>query len=262
MTELPSDATWLRRYHDADEGAPIVVLLPHAGGSASYFHPLSRALSPSLDARAVQYPGRQDRRHEPVSQTVDEIVKGLLPPVARLVDTGRGVTLFGHSLGATISFEVARRLEHERGTPVAGLVVSARCAPSQHRSADIHLLDDDGLLGEVERLSGTDSSILRDEEMRALVLPTLRGDYRAAETYRYVPGPSLSCPVMTICGDTDPRVEPADLIGWEAHTVGPVRHVILPGDHFYFAGDCAPLVRRLHDAAGVHIHVPLHSTVS
>jgi pyochelin biosynthetic protein PchC len=255
VTEILPDSTWLRSYHDADDGSPLVIMLPHAGGSASYFFALSRALAPDLDARAVQYPGRQDRRSEPVAQTVAEIADALAPIVARLVGSGRGVTLFGHSLGATISFEVARHLEHERGTPVAGLVVSARCAPSRHRSAGIHLLDDDGLLEEVEHLSGTHSAILDDDEMRRMVLPSLRGDYRAAETYEYVPGPPLSCPVMTICGDSDPRVGTDELLGWQAHTVGPVRHVVLPGGHFYFSTDCQPLAAQLRHAAGVHIHV-------
>ncbi|WP_371278541.1 thioesterase domain-containing protein [Streptomyces albidoflavus] len=41
----------------APEAVPLVCF-PHAGGSASYFHGLSRLLSPAVEVLAVQYPGR------------------------------------------------------------------------------------------------------------------------------------------------------------------------------------------------------------
>lgn len=37
---------WLRRFHLAGPGAPVLVCLPHAGGAASAYVPLSASLRP------------------------------------------------------------------------------------------------------------------------------------------------------------------------------------------------------------------------
>lgn len=243
----PADAAvWLRRYHQSAPGAPRLVCLPHAGGAASYFFRLSSDLSPEVEVIAVQYPGRQDRRAEPCVEDTVALAERLVPVVAPLAD--RPLALFGHSMGATVAFELARRLEHDHGVAVRSLVASARCAPGRHRSHGIHALDDDQIVHELRRLSGTDGSVLVDDEMLALVLPTLRSDYKAAETYRYVPGADLTCPVVGMVGDLDPRVGVAELEAWADHTTGGFSLRVLPGGHFYLADHPEAFAAELRDA--------------
>lgn len=203
---------------------------PHAGGSASYFRPVSAALSPATEVLVVQYPGRQDRHREPL---VDDLTT-LADTLAEVLDDGDGrpTVFFGHSMGATLAFEVGRRLE-ARGTRLAGLFVSARRAPSAPRDERTHLKDDEGLLAEMRTLNGTESQVLEDEELVRMVLPAIRNDYRAAETYRYTPGPDVSCPVTALLGDEDRKVTVAEAEQWREHTSGPFELKVYPGGHFY-----------------------------
>ncbi|KIH98474.1 oleoyl-ACP hydrolase [Streptomonospora alba] len=225
---------WLRSFHPAPEAAVRLVFFPHAGGAASYFFPLSKLLAPRFEVLAVQYPGRQDRRREEPIADVDGLAEEL---AAVLGPTGgKPVVYFGHSLGATVAFEVSRRLAGQGAGPAA-LMVSARCAPSEHRSNGIHLLDDDGIVAELRRLSGTDSSLLEDEELLAALMPAIRGDYKAAETYTYTPGPALSCPIVGFLGDDDVRVGADDLESWRKHTTAEFELRRLPGGHFYLTED-------------------------
>ncbi|SDN50619.1 thioesterase II family protein [Allokutzneria albata] len=245
MLELsPELSLWLRRFHQPAPDAPVLVCFPHAGGSASYFFKLSEALSPDVDVLAVQYPGRQDRRAERCVDNVVTLAEQVLEAILPLREQ-RPLTFFGHSMGATVGFEVARRLEHSHGRPIERFLVSARCAPSLHRSADIHKRDDDGIIAEIARLSGTESALLGDEELIRMVLPSIRNDYKAAETYAYRPGEPLSCPVVGLCGDSDPRVAPADLDGWAAHTTAPYTSKTFSGGHFYFGETPAPLAAEI-----------------
>ena len=62
---------WIRRYHSSDTSAGQLVCFPHAGGSASYYHPLSERFSPAIDMIALQYPSRQDRRQEACIRSLD-----------------------------------------------------------------------------------------------------------------------------------------------------------------------------------------------
>ncbi len=229
---------WLRRFGAAPTATSRILCLPHAGGSASYYFPLSKALAPDADVVAVQYPGRQDRRFEHCRETVAQLADEIASVVRPMTDLP--LTIFGQSLGATIAFEVARRLDTSN-VRLTALFVSARRAPSAHRDERVHLLDDDGLLEKIRVLNGTDSKLLDDDEILRLVLPAIRGDYKAAETYRYQPGPRLGCPIFAIIGDNDPMVSVDEAEAWAEHTTGEFRLRTFPGGHFYL-NSCFPAV--------------------
>ncbi|HEU5475386.1 MAG TPA: alpha/beta fold hydrolase [Actinophytocola sp.] len=210
-----------------------MVLLPHAGGSASYYFPFSRDLSPLADVLSIQYPGRQDRYGEPLIDNVpdlaDEITAALLPYF------DRPVVLFGHSLGATIGYEVARRLEHTKDIVPSALIASGRRAPAEVRDEGIHRSDDRTMIAELVEMSGTDSAVLADPDLLKMILPTLRNDYRAAETYTYVPSPPLTCPIHVLTGDSDDHVTVPETENWRTYTTGPFSVQVFPGGHFYLA---------------------------
>jgi surfactin synthase thioesterase subunit len=221
---------WVRRFHPADDAATQLLCLSHAGGSASYFFGVSRALAPEIDVLAVQYPGRQDRLREPCLRSIHDLADGLLPAVLPLAD--RPLTIFGHSLGATLGYELARRLEQSGVIPTA-LFASGRPAPHRTRLERTHLRDDAGLLAAMKALGGTETALLDDEDVLAMVMPAIRGDYEAAETYTHRPGPPLSCPIYALTGDNDPKVTVAEADAWREHTSSEFELTVFPGGHFY-----------------------------
>jgi surfactin synthase thioesterase subunit len=227
---VTDNGAWIRRFHPAPEASARLVCFAHAGGSASYFFPVSRALSPGLDVLAVQYPGRQDRRTEPAFEDVGPLADALVDEVAVWAD--RPLAFFGHSLGATVAFEVARRLE-ERGTTLLSLFVSGRRAPSRHKAQWVHKGNDDELIKEIIALEGTDAAMLKDPELVRMILPAFRSDYKAAETYQYEPGPKLTCPVVALVGDNDPQVTVPEAESWLDHTSAGFELHVYPGGHFY-----------------------------
>jgi surfactin synthase thioesterase subunit len=233
---------WIRRFHPAPQAAHRLVCFPHAGGSASFYFPVSRALAPGADVLAIQYPGRQDRRHEPCLDSIGALADAVVEELADWFD--RPVTFFGHSMGASLAFEVARRLE-AGGTVLHGLFASGRRAPSTVRDERVHLLDDDALVEDISRLSGTDTQVLGDPEILRMILPSIRADYRAAETYRYTPGAALSCPLFALTGDDDPQVTLAEAHAWGEHTSGAFEVRVFPGGHFYLNSQAAQVMGAL-----------------
>jgi pyochelin biosynthetic protein PchC len=237
----PADP-WIRRYHPAPAAPLRLVCLPHAGGSASYFHSVSQALSPGTDVVAVQYPGRQDRLRERCLDDIGEMADRVFDSLWPLTDLP--LVLFGHSMGASVAFEVARRMQ-DKGCVPAALIASGRRAPSRHRSENVHLKDDEGFLAEIRALNGTDSELLDDEEVRRMVLPALRGDYKAAETYRYEPGPPLRCPVVAMVGDSDAKAPLEEVRAWREHTSASFELDVFPGGHFYLGSRPQEVVAKL-----------------
>ncbi|WP_250279849.1 thioesterase domain-containing protein [Frankia sp. Cppng1_Ct_nod] len=138
----PSTDDWLRRIRPASNATHRLVCFPHAGGSASFFRWIFQMLPTTTEVLGVQYPGRQDRRSEPLIPTISGLADQVHEVLGSRLD--RPTAFFGHSMGAVVAFEVARRLTASgpgrRGGPGHGgapavLFVSGCQAPPGGRRA-------------------------------------------------------------------------------------------------------------------------------
>ncbi|HEV2634115.1 MAG TPA: alpha/beta fold hydrolase [Actinocrinis sp.] len=246
MTVPPMDASlWMRRFHPAPAGAPRLVCFPHAGGSASFYYPVSQALAGKVDVLAIQYPGRQDRRSEPSPDSVDALVDGLYPALKTVL--GGPTAFFGHSMGAILAFEVSRRLAEHDGFSPSVLFASGRRAPSSTRDENVHELDDAGVVREMQQLSGTDARLLADEEVLRMIMPAIRTDYKAIETYRCAPGVTVDAPVLVLTGDEDPKTTLAEARAWQGHTTGAFDLKVYPGGHFFLVQQAGAVIDTVRD---------------
>ncbi|MFB8026695.1 MULTISPECIES: thioesterase II family protein [unclassified Streptomyces] len=242
---------WIRGFGNearraAAADAPFeLICFPHAGGSASYWWGLAEALAGDADVLSVQYPGRQDRFGEPavtdLHRTAD-LVAGVLDGPG-----DRPRVLLGHSMGASLAYEVGARLSRSAGAGPDLLVVSARRAPSVPETAWDRTGDDAALVRRVRALGGTDPAFLDDPDLLELILPGLRGDYEALASYRGTTGTPLSCPVLALAADADPSAPVEEVEAWRRHTSGAFRLRVFEGGHFYLADridELAELIRR------------------
>ncbi|WP_243791898.1 thioesterase II family protein [Saccharopolyspora gloriosae] len=245
MTGIADDTgSWLRRFHPAAAPGRRLVCFPHAGGAASYYFPMSKALAPDIEVLAVQYPGRQDRRAEPCLNSVEEMAERALDGIRPWADEAP-LTLFGHSMGASVAFEVARRLE-SGGTPPHALFVSGRAGPTRTRNEGVHALGDAEFVTALATLDEGTAAVLANEELLRMAMPSLRADYRAAETYTYRPGTDVSCPVVAMVGTDDPKVTAEEADTWRERTSGPFELHTFPGAHFYLNDEAANVRRLIH----------------
>ncbi len=101
-------------------------------------------------------------------------------------------------------------------------------------------------------MGGTPEPILRDTEYMRMVLPTIRADFEALETYEYQDEPPLDCPITVFGGKDDRGMTIEQLAGWSDQTTAGFRLRILAGGHFFLStheADLMPLLAREFDAA-------------
>jgi surfactin synthase thioesterase subunit len=222
---------WLRRLPAAASAASrVVVFFPHAGGSASFYFSASHHLPGDLEALAVQYPGRQDRIAEPLVGDLHTMADEI---VAELLSTAEyPMVLFGHSLGATLAYEVARRLEVQGTADVRALFVSSRATQSTG-ARGVHALDDESLLEVMRLTAGTELAVPQDKELLRLALPAVRSDYLALDRYRHDPCHRISAPIVALVGEDDALIGPSELREWAEHTKGAFELHVFSGGHFY-----------------------------
>jgi surfactin synthase thioesterase subunit len=181
----------------------------------------------------IVLPGREQRIREPALTELREIGTRVAEAMApHLTDR---YLLFGHSVGAWISGEVARELRR-RGCRLPELmIVSAARAPHLPKANEsLHLLPDEELLAQLhDRYDGVPAEINEHRELRDLLLPPLRADVQALETYQYYEEPPMPVPIMACGGVEDRAISAADLAAWGKHTSRRFSHRRFPGGHFY-----------------------------
>lgn len=210
---------------------------PYAGAGASVFRLWSTQAPETLEVCCIQPPGREGRLKEPCFTRLEPLVDALVPTLAPYLD--RPFAFFGHSVGALISFEVARQLRRDATSnsstyrPVH-LFLSGRQAPQlPPLDAPIHQLPEPEFLEQLRRYNGTPEVVLQSAELMSLFLPILRADLAINETYTYTAEPPLDCPISVFAGSQDHLVNSDALNAWQKQTDRAFRVQMFPGDHFY-----------------------------
>lgn len=214
-----------------------LLCLPYAGAGASFYRPWRKLGVAGVEVIPVQLPGHEGRIVDPPYTDVHEAADGLLLEVlAALPDASDGIALFGHSLGAVVAYELARRLA-QAGAPVRRLFVSGSPGPGAERRQRAGDLDEAGFCAQVEALAGYRHPAFDDPEMRELLLPILRTDVLMHENYRPRPGEPVAVPITAIHAVDDHLVTRAQTAQWRAATSADFVQVEVPGGHMYLTTD-------------------------
>ncbi|MGK4007729.1 thioesterase domain-containing protein [Sorangium sp. So ce1036] len=222
---------WIGRPRPNPAARLRLFCFPYAGGSASVFSTWPHQLPPQVELCAVRLPGREARMSEPPFERLTPLVRALATGLAPWMT--RPFAFYGHSLGALVSFELARELRR-RGAPLPRrLLVSGRRAPHLPISDPAHDLPDREFLSWIRALGGTPEEILREPELLAMFLPILRADVAVNEAEPFVAEPPLECPISAFGGLADDRAGRAELEAWREHTRGPFTVEMFPGGHFF-----------------------------
>ncbi|MCM2391590.1 thioesterase II family protein [Streptomyces albipurpureus] len=225
-------ALWIR-HRRASNARVRVACFPHAGGAASFFNPWQNWTPSDVEILSIQYPGHQDRILEPCLDNMDELVSRLSPFLSEFRDLP--LVLFGHSMGASVAFEVCRRLESTFDLSPLRLFVSGQEAPHVPSRGSKSSNDDEALISDIRRLGEGDAGPLDDPDLRELALPAIRADFRLLESYRPQPIRTISTPISSYTGDRDPDVLPEKAQEWKMETEGSFDFRVFPGGHFYLS---------------------------
>lgn len=251
-----SPERWLA-YREMNPRARLrMFCFPYAGGGASIYRGWAAPLPPEVEVCPVQIPGRESRLREQPYERLEPMIQALadlLPPYLDLP-----FVFFGHSMGAMISFELARELRRRGQALPLHLFVSGRQAPHLPlREKPIHALPEAEFLEELRRLNGTPEEVLRHEELMKLLTPILRADFSVNETYAYAAEPPFDLGISAFGGLGDEEVSREGVEAWKEHTRGRFRVRMLPGDHFFITSARDLILESIvRDLAELHLTAP------
>ncbi len=231
----------LRFPHPNPKAQLRLFCFPYAGGGASVYRDWSKHLPKHVEVCPVQLPGRENRIREAPHKRVDQLVATLAPALGPYLD--KPFALFGHSMGAIISYELAQQLRRLGEPAPMQLLVSGRRAPNlSDPNPPLHTLPSEAFLDAVQkRYGGIPEIVLQDAEMRELFAPLLQADFTLVETYHCSDTTPLTCPIVAFGGSEDAHAGRDAMLAWRPFTRDAFTLHMFPGGHFYLNDQPEPL---------------------
>jgi medium-chain acyl-[acyl-carrier-protein] hydrolase len=221
---------WLRSNSSASQ--PIrLFCFPYAGGGPAVFSGWPRLLGGDYEVCTLSLPGRGARMREASICGLEEILQSLYGNIQDLLDVP--FMFFGHSMGALLAFELARKLHRKRNKLPRVLFVSGARAPHLRWKKKTFDLPENEFLAEIYRLNGIPEELAREKSFIDMVVPALRADFQICQTYTFSDEEPLPLPIHVFGGTEDTDVTEQDLQGWAAHTASGSSLMLIRGDHFF-----------------------------
>lgn len=229
---LPSGGARLLPFNRPTAPRLRLFCFPYAGGDANLFREWAAHLPAAVQVIGVQYPGRGANSASAAVDNCSDMVAGLHAVMAPWLDTD--FAFFGHSNGALISFELARRLScNEVGRQRHHFLSARVAAHTATGRPKISALPHKEFVRELRNMGGTPAAVLQDSHLMNLIAPRLRADFALGDNYAYRPGPALACDISTLHGVDDHLVDGQLVQRWAELTRGGAQHHLIPGDHFF-----------------------------
>jgi medium-chain acyl-[acyl-carrier-protein] hydrolase len=162
---MNATSSYLPKIPTADSLVKVrLFCFPFAGAGASVYRNWHHTLPKSIEVCPVQLPGREERLLEVPFTCLELLVVELSKVIEPYLD--RPFAFFGHSMGASISFELARHLRRMNQPLPVHLFISGRRAPQilGTEATTYHLPDPDFIeelrrhLGEHQKVGGLEAA--------------------------------------------------------------------------------------------------------
>lgn len=208
---------------------------PFAGGNALDFQPLAEKLPPWIEPVGIDYPGRRSRFGEAPLMRLDELVQDLAIGIRGLLD--RPFAFYGHSNGALVAFELARRLPRMYFRTPERLILGAKRSPTLGAEDPMHRLPREDFIARLRDYQGTPDQVLASAELMDVFLPILRADFALSETYHLTDPTPVDIPLHAIAGTQDALATAPAMAAWAALTSQRFDLTEIDGGHFFLSSD-------------------------
>lgn len=213
---------------------PIVFCFNHAGGNAMAYQKWTS--DETVDFVPAELPGHGVRISETRLEDIKDVSRQFAKEIAEMMAFKKNVefSVFGHSLGAIIAFNVVHRLEKKYMLSPACLQVAGREAPQEEDPSSYRTsMGKEALLEELVKYGATPTELLENKEyMDEYILPIMFSDYKISESFEYT-NQKVSAPIIAYYGREDMAAGGKVMAEWEKVTTGKFSMKGFDGGHFF-----------------------------
>jgi external thioesterase TEII len=225
---------------------PKLFFLHFAGGNCYSY----QFILPYLDKFEViflELPGRGKRMMEDLIKDYDNAIVDYYKQIRKRLD-GSDFIIYGHSMGATLGWEVTRMLEENNIFPLS-LIVSGNAGPGVGaEKKERHLLPEDMFIKELRKLGGLTEDFYENRELFEFFEPILRADFEVLEKKPIVFKSVIKTPLYALMGKEEENVQFID--NWKKYVVNSFESEIFEGDHFFIykhPQSISGIIKKIYD---------------
>lgn len=240
------DKNWFTSFKTNPDDPYRLFCFHYAGGSASAYRLWSKDIASNIDLIAIQLPGRENRFGETLIDKMEVIVESMYDHFLNFHD--KPYIFFGHSLGALVAFEFAKKLQERGHSGLKHLIVSGSRAPHVPLGRrPIYNLPDLELFDEIQKYNGIPQDLLNEKELlMEAMLPIIRADFTISDLYQCDPTVKLLAPITAFGGNEDYTFAFASLLKWRVHT-DIFKHIRFSGDHFFINSSYQEVIKQINE---------------
>ncbi len=206
-----------------------IYFIPFAGGSKYSYSAFTSRKNNNFTIVPVDLPGRGSRITEDLIPNIYQLADDLYDMIKR---TTQPFAIFGHSMGAILTYLVAKKLAKGNYRLPSYLFFSGCPAPSLYKKDDVHSLPNDLFFDFIKKLDDTQNQIFSNPEIIDFIEPILRSDFRALSKFKYERNDRWNIPISVMIGN-DENITLSEANAWKEETTEDFHLHILSGQHFF-----------------------------
>lgn len=205
-----------------------LVTLPHAGGSSVVFKRWKKKVACNI--LNVEYPGHWTRMNEPMIDTFEQLADDVVNTIEKNIPYGAMILLFGHSVGAIISWYISPVLI-DKGYNVCELFLSgSQCPGSFPEKSILKSVTDSQMLRMIGYKTEEHNEVINKQFMD-IFFPILKNDLKVCKSF-LCDGHFVGIRSYVLYGTEDIFTEFEEVRKWEDY-VSLVSLNAYCGDHLF-----------------------------
>lgn len=222
-----------------------IICIYHAGGYASQYAILSKYLPKEIELLIYERPGLGSRIGEEQCTDWEQLKRVVFTELEPYLN--KPYILFGHSLGASISFELVKQLQANKLPLPINLCIGDREAPPFPYMEYVHLLEDKEFKEILINEYDMSRDLLNNEDFSSFFLPMLRVEFKLANIYYKIFNPSdelVTCPITVFIPNSSKKLEES-ISAWSKFTTEAFEIIRVEGGHFFPTNNTEEFVPKL-----------------
>ena len=243
--ELSASERWFTKPLPNPNAKHQLFLLHDAGGNKHVFDAWHERVNPDIELIIVQLPGRNDRSHETAFNDLNLLLDELVPLMNKEIT--KPFSVYGHSMGGVLAFEITRILQNDYDKPAQKLLVSGTPGLKDYDNKFVNYIIDNNLtdrdihalMPKFQRFDFEDKTVRR-------MIEVLLNDMKLIHSYNYKEKALLNADIVAFHAINDVRVMLNDVEKWADETESEFKLIEVPGSHNFVYYESEALTRLIN----------------
>ncbi len=222
-------------------------MIPYAGGNSWGYADIFKQLKKNnIDCILYDYPGHGKRITEELMDDIDKVREDCINYIRANTSDNDTLFIFGHSLGALITYEVVKDFNKLKNR-IQGMIVSGMYPPDMKENMGASkYYSNENFIENIMKLGGIPLEILNNPEAVEFFGEIIKNDYQIFDSIQ-ASCELIDIPILAFSGSEDKNFSEEKVTLWRKVTNSKFKVQNFQGDHFFIFDNVKSIVESITD---------------